>query len=127
MRYPCGAARSVRKADNLTAICEPTVETMWDPQHVTTLPVPTACYGDSFTLIYVGDIRTSQETHLWVRTACYGDSFTLIYVGNIHASQETHLCVRTACYGDSFTLIYVGNIHTSQETRLWYFVPLLEP
>jgi hypothetical protein len=24
-------ARPVRKADNLTAICEPTVYTMWDP------------------------------------------------------------------------------------------------
>jgi hypothetical protein len=27
----------VRRADKLTAICEPTVYTMWDPQHLTTL------------------------------------------------------------------------------------------
>jgi hypothetical protein len=30
--------RSVHGADNLTAICEPTVYTMWDPQYLT-LPV----------------------------------------------------------------------------------------
>jgi hypothetical protein len=29
--------RRVRKADNLTAICEPIVWAMWDPQHLTTL------------------------------------------------------------------------------------------
>jgi hypothetical protein len=27
----------VRRADNLTTICEPIVWTMWDPQHLTTL------------------------------------------------------------------------------------------
>jgi hypothetical protein len=30
-------ARPVREADNLTAICEPTVQTIWDPEHLTTL------------------------------------------------------------------------------------------
>jgi hypothetical protein len=35
-----------------------------------------ASYGDSFTLLYIDDVRTSQETHLWVSTACYGFSFT---------------------------------------------------
>jgi hypothetical protein len=30
-------ARPVRKADNLTAICEPIFFTMWDPKHLTTL------------------------------------------------------------------------------------------
>jgi hypothetical protein len=30
-------ARPVRMADNLTAICEPIVYTVWDPQHLTTL------------------------------------------------------------------------------------------
>jgi hypothetical protein len=30
-------ARPVRKADNLTAICEPIVYTMWDPRHFITL------------------------------------------------------------------------------------------
>jgi hypothetical protein len=42
-------ARPVRRADSLTAICEPTVYTMLDPQHLTTLYASTACYEDSFT------------------------------------------------------------------------------
>jgi hypothetical protein len=28
-------------------------------------------YGDSFTFLYVDDVRTSQEAH--ASTACYGD------------------------------------------------------
>jgi predicted transglutaminase-like protease len=44
--------RPVRRADNLTAICEPIVQTMWNPQHVTTLWSSRSCYGDSFTLLY---------------------------------------------------------------------------
>jgi hypothetical protein len=47
-------ARPVRRADNLTAIYEPIVYTMWDPQHLTTLEASTACYGDSLTLLLRG-------------------------------------------------------------------------
>jgi hypothetical protein len=32
-----GKARPAHEADNLTAICEPIVYKMWDPQHFTTL------------------------------------------------------------------------------------------
>jgi hypothetical protein len=28
--------------------------------------------------LYVDDIRTSQETHIWASAACYGDSFTIL-------------------------------------------------
>jgi hypothetical protein len=42
-------ARPERKADNPTAICEPIVSAMWDPQHLTTLQASTGCYRDSFT------------------------------------------------------------------------------
>jgi hypothetical protein len=31
----------------------------------------TVCYGDSFTPLYVDDVRTSQETR--ASTVCYGD------------------------------------------------------
>jgi hypothetical protein len=41
--------RPVREADNLTAICEPIVWTMWDIQHLTTLQTSTDGYGESFT------------------------------------------------------------------------------
>jgi hypothetical protein len=45
------SARPVRRTDNLTAICESTVQTMRDPQHLTTLQASMACYGDSFTYL----------------------------------------------------------------------------
>jgi hypothetical protein len=47
---PVGEGRPARKADNLTAICEPTVYKMWEPQHLTTLWVSTARYRDTFTI-----------------------------------------------------------------------------
>jgi hypothetical protein len=44
-------ARPVRRADNLTAICDPIVGTTWDPRHLTTLQASTAYYGDSFIVL----------------------------------------------------------------------------
>jgi hypothetical protein len=54
-----GKGRLARKADNLTAICEPTVWTSHNTR------VFTACYRDSFTLPYstrcaVTTVRTSD-------------------------------------------------------------------
>jgi hypothetical protein len=43
--YPGGKGRPARKADNLTAICEPNVCKLWEPQPLTTL-------RDSFTFYY---------------------------------------------------------------------------
>jgi hypothetical protein len=42
---PGGEGRPARKADNLTAFCEPIVYKMWEPQHLTTLWVSTARYS----------------------------------------------------------------------------------
>jgi hypothetical protein len=42
-----------RKADSLTAICEPIVYKMWEPRRLTTLWPFTACYRDSFTFFYL--------------------------------------------------------------------------
>jgi hypothetical protein len=51
-RYiPGGKGRPARKTDNLTAICEPIVKIMWEPQHLTTLWASTACYRDTFTFL----------------------------------------------------------------------------
>jgi hypothetical protein len=44
--------RQVRRADNLTAICEPIVYTMWDPRDLTIQLFSTACYRDNFTFFY---------------------------------------------------------------------------
>jgi hypothetical protein len=46
---PGGKGRPARKADNLTAICEPIVNKMWEPRRLGTLWASTACYRDSFT------------------------------------------------------------------------------
>jgi hypothetical protein len=49
---PGGKGRAARKADKLTAICEPNVQIMWDPQRLTTLWASMACYRDSFTFTF---------------------------------------------------------------------------
>jgi hypothetical protein len=49
---PGSKRQPVRKADNLTAICEPTVQKMGEPRRLTTLRASTACYRDSFTFFY---------------------------------------------------------------------------
>jgi hypothetical protein len=47
-----GKGRPVRKADNLTAICEPIVYIMWEPRRLTTLWASMSCYRDSFTFSF---------------------------------------------------------------------------
>jgi hypothetical protein len=46
-----GEGRPARKADTLTAICEPSVYNMWEAQHVTALWVSTSRYRDTFTFL----------------------------------------------------------------------------
>jgi hypothetical protein len=67
--------RPARKADNLTAIYEPTVQIMSDPQHLKTLCATTAGSGESFIFLSADHVRTLQKTHLWAATACHGGSF----------------------------------------------------
>jgi hypothetical protein len=43
-------SQSVREADNLTAVCEPIVWTVCDPQHLTALQTFTISERDSFAL-----------------------------------------------------------------------------
>jgi hypothetical protein len=46
-----GKGRPVSKAGNLTDICEPIVQKMWEPRRFTALCASTACYRDSFTFL----------------------------------------------------------------------------
>jgi hypothetical protein len=48
---PGGKGWSVHEADNLTAICEPIIQKMWEPRHLATFWAFMACYTDSFTLL----------------------------------------------------------------------------
>jgi hypothetical protein len=68
---------------------------MLDAQYLTTVYGSTACYWDSFTFLYVDDVRASQKTHLWASTVCYGESFTLlqIYV-NVALAEVAAVLVR---------------------------------
>jgi hypothetical protein len=53
---PGGKGRlAAHGADNLTAICEPTVYKMWEPRRLKTLWAFTACCRDSFTFQRVSD------------------------------------------------------------------------
>jgi hypothetical protein len=61
---------------------------------------------ESFTFLYVDDVRTSLEE--LASTACYWDSFTFSYVDDVRTSQEAHLWSSTARYGDNFTLLCVA-------------------
>jgi hypothetical protein len=77
-----------------------------------------ACYGDSFTFLYVDYVRTSRETHPWSSTACYGNNFTFLYVDYVRTSRETHPWTSTACFGDNFTFLYVDYVRTSRVTPI---------
>jgi hypothetical protein len=65
--------RQMGMADKLTVFCEPNVYTTWYPQHRTTLQASTPNCVDSFTFIYVDNVRTTQETH--ASKACYVDIY----------------------------------------------------
>jgi hypothetical protein len=58
---PGGKGRLARKADILTAICEPIVYKMWEPRRLTILRASTACYRDSFTFHHRTDVGKSWE------------------------------------------------------------------
>jgi hypothetical protein len=50
---PGGKGWPACKADNLTAICEPIVEKVWEPRYLTTLCAFMVCYRDSFTFTFL--------------------------------------------------------------------------
>jgi hypothetical protein len=70
---------------------------------------PQPVNGDSFTFLYVYDVRTSQEAH--ASTACYRDSFAFLYVDDVRTSQATHVWPSMACYRDSFALLYFTSFY----------------
>jgi hypothetical protein len=52
-----GKGRPARGADNLTTICEPIVQKMWETRRLTNLWDFTACYRDSFTF-FMSEIQS---------------------------------------------------------------------
>jgi hypothetical protein len=60
---PGDKGRPARKADNLTAICEPIVWKMWELRRLTTLWASTACYRDTFNKQQHSLVRKNEELH----------------------------------------------------------------
>jgi hypothetical protein len=42
---PGGKGRPARKSDSLTAVCEPIVQKMWEPRHLTTVGLHSLLQG----------------------------------------------------------------------------------
>jgi hypothetical protein len=64
---PGDKGRPERKADNLTAICEPIFKKMWDLRRLTTLRVSTACCKGialPFLSTNIALLNTSYEAHV---------------------------------------------------------------
>jgi hypothetical protein len=61
-----GKKRPARRADNLTAICEPNVCKLWEPQPLITLRASAACTGTALSLPYItaGARRLHHFVHL---------------------------------------------------------------
>jgi hypothetical protein len=70
---PGGKGLSAYKADNLTAICDPVVQKMWEPRLLATIWASTACYGDTFTFLQSGDIPEdiTLHNHCCEKLICY--------------------------------------------------------
>jgi hypothetical protein len=60
---PGGKGRPARKADNLTAICEPNVQKMWEPRRLTTDGPPRPVTGTASTLVIF-----DEDYKLWSST-----------------------------------------------------------
>jgi hypothetical protein len=67
-----GGARPVRGTDNLTALYEPNVYKMWDPQHLTTLQASTAlaAIGDSARGMTSLELRMAVRSSVHWRRVC---------------------------------------------------------
>jgi hypothetical protein len=70
--FPGGQGRPARKADNLTAICEPIILKMWEPRRLTTLLVSMAYYRDNFTYLPSDESNTQTRTDSVLLAQCAG-------------------------------------------------------
>jgi hypothetical protein len=60
---PGGKLWSARKADKLTAMCEPIFRKICEPRPLTTLWTSTDCYNDIFTFIVDSPVQTVMNRH----------------------------------------------------------------
>jgi hypothetical protein len=62
---PGGTGRPARKADKLTATCEPIVYKIWEPRRLTTLWAFLACYGDSLIVYLYQTANFGTKILIW--------------------------------------------------------------
>jgi hypothetical protein len=76
------------KADNLTAICEPTVYKLWESQCLTTLWASMACYGDSFTFFAHQNTNEQERIILDPRSRAQTAQEQLVTLGYSNAAMQ---------------------------------------
>jgi hypothetical protein len=81
---PGGKGRPARKADNLTAVCEPIVWKMWEPRCLTTLWTSTACYRDSFAFLYTVTFPLQFDSILFTCFISTRPYFILLFLFNYY-------------------------------------------
>jgi hypothetical protein len=69
--------RPARKADSLTAICEPVVKKMWEPRVFTTLWAFKASYRDNFTFFLPICVKTMKRSKLIILCKPVDESLSL--------------------------------------------------
>jgi hypothetical protein len=77
--------RPVRKADNLTAMCEPFAYKLWEPRRLTSIRASTACYRDSFTIFCHEVHAYTSSASLFIRPFLYRTSLE----SSVHAAIST--------------------------------------
>jgi hypothetical protein len=83
---------------------------MWGSRLLTAIPASTAVTRIAL-IRYIEKMFVSHRKHILDTTACYGDSFTLVYVDVVRISQEAW--TTTVRYLNSFTLQNVDDVRTS--------------
>jgi hypothetical protein len=68
-----GKGWPARKADNLTAICEPIILKLWEPRRITNLWASTSCYRERFTFLPIFTVPRMSINHIEI-TALDGPS-----------------------------------------------------
>jgi hypothetical protein len=96
MKFLESRARLVHKANNITAIGYPIVETMWDPDRLTILLASTACYEDS--LFYANNtcslVRMLHVVHFLKLLSIVYEDWPTIYSflkGNFKETEQPKL------------------------------------
>jgi hypothetical protein len=112
--------RPSRKADNLTAICEPIVWKAYQPRSLTTLWASTACHRDSFT--YLNMLRDrSEEASLQNRAVDTGGCArqTDVKKVNLIVSCSRHI-IRSTLHVVTWEFKLYVLLHAYVKRNEWY-------